>query len=227
MHVRLRPVATAVLLGVAAIPGLAHAQDIGAPQRMLVERYVAAITAHDAAALKALYHPATRACMNAENADFFEFLFSSDLRFESDLKEGYKLTGFDTADPSIVEGNAMGGMLPQPVAPTNQFQIDTMGTRVVTIVHLAAEKDGTWFIIAGCPTEKGLAMFRERRGQGAQQQAQTRDLVSKLGEPLLSEIKELLAQNRRIDAIKRYQDAAKVDLTTAAGVIDALGKPSQ
>ena len=36
MHVRLRPVATAVLLGVAAIPGLAHAQDIGAPQRMLV-----------------------------------------------------------------------------------------------------------------------------------------------------------------------------------------------
>src|SRR5207248_10054192 len=212
MHVRLRPVATAVLLGVAAIPGLAHAQDIGAPQRMLVERYVAAITAHDAAALKALYHPATRACMNAENADFFEFLFSSDLRFESDLKEGYKLTGFDTADPSIVEGNAMGGMLPQPVAPTHQFQIDTMGTRVVTIVHLAAEKDGTWFIIAGCPTEKGLAMFRERRGQGAQQQAQTRDLVSKLGEPLLSEIKELLAQNRRIDAIKRYQDAAKVDL---------------
>jgi len=30
-----------------------------------------------------------------------------------------------------------------------------------------------------------------------------------------------------VDAIKRYQDAAKVDLTTAAGVIDALSKPSQ
>ena len=163
MHLRLGSVAAAVLLGVACVLGAAHAEDINPAQRVLVERYVAAITAHDAAALKGLYHPATRACMNSENADFFEFLFSSDLRFEHDLKEGYKLTAFATADPSIVEGNAMGGMLPQPVPPTHQFQIDTMGTRSVTIVRLAAEKDGTWFIVAGCPTEKGLAMFRERR----------------------------------------------------------------
>ena len=53
------------------------------------------------------------------------------------------------------------------------------------------------------------------------------ELASKLGEPLLSELKGLLTQNRRIDAIKRYEDAAKVDLTTAVQVIDALGKPSQ
>jgi hypothetical protein len=227
MQLRLGSVAAAVLLSMACVLGAAHAEDISAAQRVLVERYVAAVTAHDGAALKALYHPATRDCMNSENADFFEFLFSSDLMFENDLKEGYKLTGFDTADPSIVEGVAMGGMLPQPVAPSHQFQIDTMGTRSVTIVRLAAEKDGTWFIVAGCPTEKGLAMFRERRGEGAQQQARTRELANQLGEPLLSEIKDLLAQNRRVDAIKRYQDVAKVDLTTAAGVIDALSRPSQ
>lgn len=224
---RLRSVAAAAMVGMAAIIRIAQAADISAAQRGLVERYVAAITSHDAAALKAIFHPATRACMNAENADFFEFLFGNDLRFESDLKEGYKLTGFETADPSIVEGNAMGGMLPQPVAPTHQFQIDTAGIRAVTIVRMAAEKDGTWFIVAGCPTEKGLAMFRERREQGSQQQARARELASKLDEPLLSEIKDLLARNRRIDAIKRYQDAAKVDLTTATGVIDALGKQSQ
>jgi len=222
-----RRIAAAAFLSTAAILGVAHAADISPAQRMLVERYAAAITAHDAAALKALYHPATRACINSDNEDFFEFLFGNDLRFESELKEGYKLTGFDTADPSIVDGNAMGGMLPAPVAPTHQFQIDTAGTRMVTIVRMAAEQDGAWFIVAGCPTEKGLAMFRERRGQGAQQQARARELASKLDEPLLSEIKNLLAQNRRVDAIKRYQDAAKVDLTTAAQVIDALGKPSQ
>ena len=230
MRASLRSVAAATVLGAAAILGIAHAADISAGQRALVESYVAAITAHDAEALKALYHPATRACMNADNADFFEFLFGSDLRFENDLKEGYKLTGFDPADPSIVDGNAMGGLLPAPVPPTHQFQIDSAGkggTRLVTIVRMAAEKDGTWFIVAGCPTEKGLAMFRERRQRGAQQQAGARELASKIGEPLLSEIKGLLAQNRRIDAIKRYQDAAKADLTTAVQVIDALGKPPQ
>ena len=149
------------------------------------------------------------------------------MRFASDLKDGYKLTGFDTADPSIVEGNAMGGTVPAPVAPTHQFQIDTAGVRAVTIVRMAAEQDGMWFIVAGCPTEKGLTMFRERINRGAEQQARARELASKIDAPLLSEIKDLLAQNRRIEAIKRYQNAAQVDLTTAASVIDALSRPAQ
>ena len=94
-------------------------------------------------------------------------------------------------------------------------------------MRLAAEQDGTWFIVGGCPTDQGLAMFRERHEEGAQQQARARDLASKLGELLRSEIRDLLAQNRRVDALKRYQDAANVDLTTATRVIDVLGKPPQ
>jgi hypothetical protein len=112
MPARLRSLVAGALIGLAAILGSAHADVISAAQRMLVERYVAAITAQDAAALKALFHPATRACVNSANEDFFEFLFGNDLRFESDLKDGYKLTSFDTADPSIVAGNAMGGIFP-------------------------------------------------------------------------------------------------------------------
>src|ERR1051326_2499347 len=115
MPARLRSLAAGALIGVAALLGRAHAQD--------------------ATALKALFHPATRACVNSDNEDFFEFLFGNDLRFESDLKDGYKLTSFDTADPSIVDGNAMGGMFPQPVTPTHQFQIDTAGRRSLTIVN--------------------------------------------------------------------------------------------
>src|ERR1044071_201047 len=124
MPARLRSLAAGALIGVAAILGRAQAEDISAAQRMLVERYVAALTPPDATPLKALFSPATRACVNSDNEDFFEFLFGNDLRFESDLKDGYKLTSFDTADPSIVDGNAMGGMFPQPVTPTHQFQID-------------------------------------------------------------------------------------------------------
>lgn len=101
MPARLRSLAVGALIGVAAILGRAHAEDISAAQRALVERYVAAITAQDATALKALFHPATRACVNSANEDFFEFLFGNDLRFESDLKDGYKLTSFDTAYPSM------------------------------------------------------------------------------------------------------------------------------
>jgi hypothetical protein len=226
---RMKWLAIAALLGIALGVGTAQAQDSDAAQRALVERYAAAVTAHDAEALKALYHPASLACIDAANQDYFDFLFDHDLRFQNDLRGGYKLTGVGPADPYLASMNAMEGMLVAPVTPTHQFQIDTSGgdgSRAVSIVRMTAERDGAWFIVAGCPTEKGLAAFRQRRGAGAQQ-VRAQELASKLGEPLLSELKGLLAQNRRIDAIKRYQDAAKVDLTTAVQVIDALGKPSQ
>src|ERR1044071_10411915 len=93
MPARLRSLAAGALIGVAAVLGGAHAEDINAAQRLLVERYVAAITAQDATALKALFHPATRAYVNSDNQDFFEFLFGNDLRFESDLKDGCKQIG--------------------------------------------------------------------------------------------------------------------------------------
>jgi hypothetical protein len=222
--------AAAALLSIGLDLGTAQAQDIDAAERALVERYAAAVTAHDAEALKALYHPASLACIDAGNQDYFDFLFDHDLRFQNDLRGGYKLTGVGPADPYLASMNAMDGMLVAPVTPTHQFQIDTSGgdgSRAVSIVRMTAERDGAWFIVAGCPTEKGLAAFRQRRGAAAPAQARIQELASKLGEPLLSEIMALLAQNRRIDAIKRYQDAAKVDLTTAVQVIDALGKPSQ
>ena len=94
-------------------------------------------------------------------------------------------------------------------------------------VTVPARGDGIWFIVVGCPTEKGLAFFHERQAKAAQQREQAAEHVGKLQEPLLSEIKELLARNRRVEAINRYQSAAGVDLTTAVQVINALGKPSQ
>jgi hypothetical protein len=227
---RIKWLAMAALLGIALGLGTAQAQDIDAAERTLVERYAAAVTAHDVEALKALYHPASIACIDAANQDYFDFLFDNDLRFQNDLKSGYKVTAVGPADPYLASMNSMDGMLVAPVTPTHQFQIDTTGgdgSRAVTIVRMTAERDGVWFIVAGCPTEKGLAAFRQRRGAAAPAQARIQELASKLGEPLLSELKDLLTQNRRIDAIKRYEDAAKVDLTTAVQVIDALGKPSQ
>jgi len=41
---------------------------------------------------------------------------------------------------------------------------------------------------------------------------------------MLSEIRTLLEQDHRIDAIKRYSSATNVDLTTATQVIDVLAK---
>ena len=56
----------------------------------------------------------------------------------------------------------------------------------------------------------------------AQQQARAHALADELHDPLLSEIRALLAQHNRIEAIKRYGAASSVDTTTASQVIDTL-----
>ena len=223
--VKLKCIALALLLSTAAGPGAGRAQGADAAQRALVERYVAAVTSQDREGLKKLFHPATLACITDENRDFYDFVFANELRHGAELHGGYTLTHFDPLDADAASAGTMGGMFPNPVPPTHQLQLDTpldSRNHSLTIIRTVAERDGAWFIVFGCPTTEALAMFRARHAEGERQQAHAKQLAGALQEPLLSEVKDLLAHNRRIDAIKRYQLAANVDLTTATQVIDVL-----
>jgi hypothetical protein len=201
------------------------AQDADAAQRAFVERYVAALRSQDSADLRILHHPASLACSNPQNRDYYDFMFAKELRHGAGLRGGYTLTRFEPVDADTATALEMGGLIPNPVQPTHQFQIDTPfdnKNHSLTILRMAAEHAGTWFIVLGCPTDKAIGLFRERRAEGERQQARARQLAGDLQEPLRSEIKDLLAQNRRIDAVKRYQSGANTDLTTATQVIDIL-----
>jgi hypothetical protein len=52
--------------------------------------------------------------------------------------------------------------------------------------------------------------------------AEAAKLASELKEPLLSELKRLLQQGHRGEAIKKYSKEAGTDMTTAVQVINAL-----
>jgi hypothetical protein len=191
----------------------------------LVERYVAAVVARDGDNLKKLMHPASLACMSEANRDYFDFLASQDLRYASAFGGGYTLSSFAPLDAQTSAMTEMGGLVRNPVPPTHQFQIDTpfdASNRSVTVMRMAAQTNGTWFIVTGCPTTEGLAFFRERMAAGDKQQARARALADELNDPLRSEIRALLAQHNRIEAIKRYGAASGVDTTTATQVIDVL-----
>jgi len=47
-------------------------------------------------------------------------------------------------------------------------------------------------------------------------------LVAGLADPLRSELKALVEQGRRLDAIKKYAEKTGADLATAKAVVDAL-----
>ena len=221
---KLRSITLSLLLyGAGADVGCAQSPD--ATQSAFVERYVAAITSQDSAGLKNLLHPTSLACINRENRDYFDFIFAKELSYGTELRGGYTLTRFGLLDAGAASASEMGDMFRNPVTPTHQFQIDTPfdnKNHSLMIQRMAVEQGGTWFIVLGCPTPKGIEFFRERRAEGERQQARAKQLAGELQEPLLSEIRNLLGQNRRVDAIKRYQGSANVDLTTASQVIDAL-----
>lgn len=215
----------ALLLHGLAAGDAARAEGIDASQRALVEHYAAALTSQDRAALSKLLHPASLACINSQNTDYFDFIFVKELSYGPTLHGGYSLTRFDPAGADSIAASDLGGMLQNPVRPTHQFQIDTPfdgNNHSLALQRLAVEQEGAWFIVLGCPTAKGLEFFRERRAEGERQRQRAQELAAALHEPLLSEIRGLLAQNRRVEAIKLYQRDANVDLTTAAQVIDTL-----
>jgi hypothetical protein len=202
-----------------------YADDTDTMQRAFVEHYVAALRSQDSVQLKDLVHPASRACISPETRDYFDFMFAKDLSYGAALRGGYSLTHFGPLDSDAETASELGGMLPNPVKPTHQFQIDTPfdgNNRSLAILRMAAEHAGSWFIVLGCPTPKAVEFFRERRAEGERQRARARQLADALHEPLLTEIRNLLAQRRRVEAVKRYQREANVDLTTASQVVDTL-----
>ena len=172
--------AAALLASAGLLPKYGRADDIDAAQRTFVDHYVAAVVAHDSENLKKLMHPASLACVSEVNRDYFDFVSNQDFRNASALRGGYKLTSFAPLEAETATMSEMGGLLRNPAPPTHQFQIDTpfdANNRSLTLMRLGAQSDGAWFIVTGCPTEQGLAFFRERMAAGAEQQTRARALA--------------------------------------------------
>jgi hypothetical protein len=224
----LRRICLALLVWGCAGTVAAEAPIGDAAQRAFVARYVAALVDQNIAALKQLYDPATLACINAGNQDFFDFWFSLELKSGPALRAGYTLTRFGPVDPNLVAAIEAGGRFPQPLKSTDEFELNSpldKKNHSVSVIRTVALRDGSWFLTGACPTAAGLASFREQQTKRAQAEARAKALVGQLREPLLSEVKGLLAKGQKIDAIKRYQTAANVDLPTAVQVINLLDQP--
>jgi hypothetical protein len=74
------------------------------------------------------------------------------------------------------------------------------------------------------PQRKGLAFFHESLAKGAEQKRQVALLLAQLKDPPLGELKDLLKQHRKIDAVKKYQQATGQDLTLSVMVMNAIEK---
>jgi hypothetical protein len=205
-------------------PNCVLAQSDNAAQRQFAVSWVAAIKSQDEAKVKALFHPATLACINDDNREYFDFSFKDELRTGARLGAAYKVASVkQLSEPPPL------GALPEdgfvyPVKPAYQLQIEaeTADHHPMYLIRFLAEEKGTWYTVDPCPNAKGVAFFAKQRAEGDKQMQQGLRLAAAMPEVLRAEVKQLVARGQLIDAMNRYRSATGADLGTAAIVIDAM-----
>ena len=192
-------------------------------QRTFAESYLAAVTGSDIERYKVLLHPATRACMNKDNADYFKTIFdrrvgktaTKPVLSVEKLPEKFEL--FDAM-------SARGWKY--EVRPTHAFHIDLVstGNKQSALVAFSALDAGVWYEVLPCPNGKALIDMREAKLRDEAEWARARTLAAHLRNPLRAEVLAFLKQDRPVSAAKRYAEGAHVDLTLASRMIDVLEK---
>jgi hypothetical protein len=199
------------------------ASDDAAIQSTFIKPWVEAVRSRDKARVESFLHPAVRACINPGTKDFFDY--SVEHEAQSDVGGPYRITKIEPmrqAAPTFLPAEDVD----YPVQPTYEVNIQFEQSNHLFVLFLAPA-NGSWFEVFPCPNEKGIAYLREQRKLVVEQEKKAAQLLAELKDPLLRELRDLLRRHQKIDAIKKYQAAASVDLSTAVMVINALQKSTQ
>lgn len=186
--------------------------------KVFVQAIVDAINRKDDEARKRLMHPAALTC--------------SQMQSQAMAMGGYTLKWDPIPDNYRWQITPMpagaAGWFPDkfdyPVPPTHQLQIDfdTAPNRsqgiVLQIVHYRDE----WREITGCPKATTSNEAKEAAKVRTQQNDRIRKLTATISPKLKSELRQLLAEGRKVDAIIRYRNVMNEDLAIAKGVIELL-----
>jgi hypothetical protein len=197
--------------------------DLTPAQRVFADAYLAAVTGSDVNKYKALLHPRTRACMNAENADYFSSIFKRRIN-KVPLSPKTSVETLPDTVPFLKMFEDHG--YHHPVQPTHAIHIDiaTTGNSLFSISAFSVLENGKWYEILPCPTAKALEQMRITRARNDSITARAKVLAQELRDPLRAEILALLKDDQSIKAGKRYAEVEKVDYNTARLVIEALEK---
>jgi hypothetical protein len=199
------------------------ASDDTAIQNTFVKPWIDALRSKDKARVERLLHPAVRACVNPGTREFFDFALEQEVHSDvSGPSRVTKLEPMRQAAPTFLPAEDV----QYPVQPTYEVDVEFEQNNYV-FTRFLAPSNGSWFEVFPCPNEKGIAYLRELQKQGVEREKKAARLLLELKEPLRGELRDLLRRQQKFDAIKKYQAAASVDLTTSVMVINALQKSMQ
>jgi hypothetical protein len=211
-------VAGALLFVAAAV-----AQTGGSPTgaEALAQALVEAVRSGGAERRLAVVHSSSRRCITAATQPYYDWWFGKQRRVVGAGRPTVKVERFDAASAVLPSD----GRSDYPVLPTHRVQIDfadgaQRGSSLLTYVAL----DGAqWKEVLPCPRGDVVEQARQRGAEEREQSARVRSQLAQMPAALRRELHSLLAEGRKVDAIRRYADASGEDLSTAKAVVEALG----
>jgi len=201
------------------VPTLAAAADRADQPLDFAPRLVAAINGKKLDARKALLHPKTLACITPQSKPLVDEALADQFRYN--IPKDYRAR----AEPVPAERPlVLGDGVVLPVRATHQLHLDWQaGTATqVDFVAQIAYVDGAWREVWPCVSDDKVPAMRAANEARRKQRERAQSLAANLQPDLRKELLALLAKGQKIDAVKRYQEASKEDLSTSRAVVEAI-----
>jgi hypothetical protein len=186
-------------------------------QLRFAKAYIAAVNANDLKALRLLVAPKTLACYSERTEPYLTQWL---MRQTGDpISQPYTIT-VEAYDEGELHTSALFTL---PVQPTHQMNISTStDENDVVLGRPIAYQDGRWYETAPCPTDLGMEQLLKRDRKVAAKKAQLDALYDGLKDPMRSDLKKLISQNRIGEACDKYTRAQKIDFITGCTVVKRL-----
>jgi len=203
----------------AAAAALAAAADRADQPLDFAPRLVAAINGKKLDVRKRLLHPKTLACITPQSQPLVDEALADQFRYNIPADYMARAEAVPAARPLVLgEGVVL------PVRATHQLHLDwqTGPATQVAFVAQIAYVDGAWREVWPCISDEKVPAMRAANEARRQQRLRAQSLAANVPPALRSEVQDLLAKGRKIDAIKRYQEATKEDLSTSRAVVELI-----
>jgi len=179
---------------------------------------VAAIDGKKLDSRKALLHPKTLACITSVSKPLIDESLADQFRYN--IPKDYQARAEALpADRPL----ALGEGVVLPVRPTHQLFLEWQaGPTHVTFAAQVAYADGAWREVWPCISDAKVPAMLAANEARRQQRVRAQSLAANLQPALRKELLDLLAKGQRIEAIKRYQEVSKEDLSTSRAVVESI-----
>ncbi len=201
-----------------------EAEETAAPakltpaQRQFADAFVKAVNTADTNAMRKLIAPKSLSCLDKSSEAYLEHWLKKQMRFRisEDFRSSFAplKSGPGTSPP----------MAGYPVNPTDTMEIKFGAgpDRNITLLHQVTTDNGKFYLIAPCPTAKGLERFAKFEKRRSESRERAQQIYAKLEDPLLTRLRTLIKHGKTGDAIKLCAGSLKVDNMTAADVVALL-----